>query len=364
MTAGTAAPSFWRFSELKRLFSQAYTDFSDDEAPRLGAALAYYTALSLAPLLILMIAIAGLVFGKDAAQGQLFSQIEGMVGAEGGKMIENMVLNAAKPSSGIIASIIAFATLLFGASSVANELRLSLNAIWELPSTEGIKSMVKERSLALLTVLGCGFLLLVSLTVSSIVAGAGEALARWLPFSEPVLYLLNLALSLSVLSVVFAFLFKFLPDAKVKWSEVLPGAAVTALLFMIGNFLIGMYLGNASFGSTYGAAGSLVIVLVWVYYSAQIVFFGAEVTQVYACERGSETICSATKQDPQSEKSVTGTLKTSKAKSYEADYPRTAAAGGSGINAGMEPAGKTTGWFGLILGSILAGGKASKGLRK
>jgi membrane protein len=361
MTAAAPGPKLWKFNDLKRLFSRAYTDFNDDQAPRLGAALAYYTALSLAPLLILMIAIAGLVFGKEAAQGQLFTQIQGMVGPEGAKMIEEMVRNAAKPSSGVIASIIAFATLLFGASSVANELRLSLDAIWDQSPADGIKSMVKERSLALLTVLGCGFLLLVSLTVSSVVAGAGAALAKWLPFSEPVLYLLNLALSLAVLTVVFGFLLKYLPDVRMKWRDILPGSAVTSLLFMIGNSLIAMYLGRASFGSTYGAAGSLVIVLVWVYYSAQIFFFGAEFTQAYACERGSESFC-APQDEVSAEKKPSGPLKIPKPRQPSEHYARTVASGSSAINT-AEP-GKAAGWVGALLGTMLVGSRFSKTFRK
>src|SRR5687768_1364335 len=186
MAEAVSRPNVWTFNELKRLVTRAYADFNEDQAPRLGAALAYYTALSLAPLLILLIAIAGLVFGEEAAQGRLFGEIRNMVGTDGAKAIEEMVQNAAKPTSGIVASLIGFVTLLFGASSVASELRLSLNAIWEQPQdpNEGIAAMVKQRSYALVVVLGCGFLLLVSLVVSSFVAAAGKFATGWMPFSE------------------------------------------------------------------------------------------------------------------------------------------------------------------------------------
>lgn len=278
-------------SQAKDLLLKSWNEFNEDQAPRLGAALAYYTVLSLAPLLILLIAIAGLVLGKEAAQGQLFGQINSMVGADGAKAIESMIANASKPSSGVVASIIGFLTLLFGASSVAGELKASLNIIWDHSDSEaGIVDIVKDRSKALGVVLAGGFLLLVSLVISSMIAAAGTYVSGFLPLPEVVLVALNFLVSLAVIAGVFAVLFKYLPDVHIQWRDVAIGAAFTAVLFAIGKFLIGMYLGKASFGSTYGAAGSLVIVLVWVYYSAQIFFFGAEFTQVYAREIGSDPL--------------------------------------------------------------------------
>jgi membrane protein len=278
-------------SQTKDLLLKTWNEFNEDQAPRLGAALAYYTVLSLAPLLILLLAIAGLVLGKEAAQGQLFGQINSMVGAEGAKAIEAMVASASKPSSGVIASVIGFLTLIFGASSVAGELKASLNTVWDHSDSEaGLVSIVKDRSKALGVVLAGGFLLLVSLVVSSMIAAAGTYVSGVLPLPEVVLQALNFVVSLAVIAGVFAVLFKYLPDVKIEWHDVAIGAVFTAILFGIGKFLIGMYLGKASFGSTYGAAGSLVIVLVWVYYSAQIFFFGAEFTQVYAREIGSDPL--------------------------------------------------------------------------
>jgi membrane protein len=277
-------------TQAKELLVKTWSEFNKDQAPRLGAALAYYTILSLAPLLILMIAIAGLVFGREAAQGQLFGEIQGMVGKDGAEAIQQMIAGASKPASGVLASIIGFLTLLFGASSVAGELKASLNIIWDLPAdtSEGVVGMVTQRSKALGVVLAGGFLLLVSLAVSSMVAAAGTYFTGILPIPEFVMHAVLFVLSLLVITGVFAVLFKYLPDVNVQWHDVIIGAAFTSLLFTIGKFAIGMYLGKASFGSTYGAAGSLVIVLVWVYYSAQIFFFGAEFTQVYAGRFGSD----------------------------------------------------------------------------
>jgi membrane protein len=278
------------FADWKSLLARTYAEWNDDQAPRLGAALAYYTVLSLAPLLIILIAVAGLVFGQEAAQGQLFDEIQSMVGADGAEAIQEMVKNASKPSSGIIASIIGFVMLVFGASSVAGELKNSLNLIWDQPqdNTSGMKDMVKQRFSALAVVLGGGFLLVVSLAVSSVIAAGGKFMAGLLPLPEIILQMLNILLGMLVITGVFAVLFKYLPDVKVEWRDVFAGAVFTSVLFAIGKFAIGLYLGKASFGSTYGAAGSLVIVLVWVYYSAQIMFFGAEFTQVYAAEHGSD----------------------------------------------------------------------------
>lgn len=270
--------------ELKRLLVKTYEEWSEDQAPRLGAALAYYTCLSLAPLLVIIIAMAGLIFGKEAASGELFHQIKDMVGAEGAKAIQEMVRSASKPSSGIFASVIGFATLLFGASSVASELRYSLNVVWDQPvnTDSGIKDLVKERSYALAVVLGCGFLLVTSLVVSSVLSAAGKYVSHLLPMPGFVFQTFDFLITFAVPTGVFALLFRYLPDVDIEWKDVLLGAAFTSVLFNIGKLLIGLYLGKASVGSAYGAAGSLVILLVWVYYSSQIFFFGAEFTQVYA----------------------------------------------------------------------------------
>lgn len=341
--------------EFFSLLKTTWKEFNEDEAPRLGAALAYYTALSLAPLLILMIALAGLVFGDEAARGQLFEQIDGMVGTDGAKAIQEMVQNASKPASGIIASIIGFLTLLFGASSVAGELKAALNVIWDQnpDPNAGIADTVKQRSSALVVVLGCGFLLLVSLAVSSVLAAGGKFLGGFLPLPEIVLQAINIIVSVIVITGVFAGLFKFLPDVDVQWRDVLLGAAFTAILFTIGKFLIGLYLGKASFGSTYGAAGSLVIVLVWVYYSAQIFFFGAEFTQVYAGAHGSDP--AHKRKEPASRKAAPSTPQRNAARKT----PKAAA------SARPAPAqARSGGVLGTLLGSVLAATKIARVFRK
>jgi membrane protein len=241
------------FTQAKDLLVKTWAEFNEDQAPRLGAALAYYTVLSLAPLLILMISIAALVLGKEAAQGQLFGEIQNMVGKEGAAAIQEMIAGSNKPATGIIASIIGFLTLVFGASSVAGELKAALNIIWDRPAdAEGILGMVTQRSKALGVVLGCGFLLLVSLVVSSTIAAAGTYFTGMLPIPEFVLQALMFAISLVIIAGVFSVLFKYLPDVNVQWHDVIIGAAFTALLFTIGKFGIGMYLGKRALGLLMG----------------------------------------------------------------------------------------------------------------
>jgi membrane protein len=290
------------WTKFKNILVEAYKDWQEDEAPRMGAALAYYTVLSLAPLLIITIAVAGLVLGEEAARGQLLTQISGLVGEQGGEAIQSMVQGAQSKKGGIWASILGFITLLWGASAVVGELQASLNKVWDVQKRddEGLAGTVKQKSYAMALVLGCGFLLLVSLAVSAGIAMAEELMNSVLPLPEFVLQAIHIFASLAIFSLVFAAIFRFLPQADVEWSDVIPGAIFTALLFTIGKFAIGLYLGKASFGSTYGAAGSLVIVLVWVYYSAQIFFFGAEVTYATAESQGSIFKANQKKPQPQS----------------------------------------------------------------
>jgi len=342
------------FTELKRLLTETYTEWSADQAPRLGAALSFYTMLSLAPLLILLIAIAGLVFGQEAARGQLFQQIRDLVGDQGAAAIQTMVQNAGKPGSGIVASIIGFATLVVGASSVASELKNSLNVIWNVRENPdaGVTDMIRTRSTALAVVLASGFLLVVSLAVSSVIAGVGKWFGGFLPLPPFVLQGLNFLVGLAVLTGVFAVLFRYLPDVRVEWDDVLLGAAFTSLLFSVGKLAIGLYLGKAGVGSTYGAAGSLVIVLVWVYYSAQIFFFGAEFTQVYAAEHGSDPLKKRSRSIPDVHATPKPVLAMPMAKNV--------AKGNARLSAGEE----TGGLVGNLIGSALAATKIFRGLRR
>lgn len=257
----------------------------------LGAALAYYTVFSLAPLLVISIAMAGLILGQEAAQGQIFDQLRGLIGDEGGRAIQDMVQSAgAKTSSGVIASIIGIITLLLGASGVFGQLQTSLNIMWgvEPKPGRGLTGMLKDRFLSFGFILVVGFLLLVSLMLSAAITFAAEWMGQISPGTEVLAQVLNLVLSFAVIALLFALIFKYLPDATIAWRDVWLGAAITAALFTLGKFALGLYLGKSSVGSSFGAAGSLVVLLVWVYYSAQILFFGAEFTQVWANRFGEQ----------------------------------------------------------------------------
>lgn len=266
------------------VFKQTVHEWSDDKAPRLGAALAYYTVFSIAPLIVIVIAIAGFWFGRQAAQDQIFNEISSLIGQKGAEAIGSMLQAADKPSHGIIASVLAIVTLLLGATGVFIQLQDALNTIWEVKPKpgRGIRGFIRQRLLSLAMVFGIGFLLLVSLVVSAGLSAAGKWFADVLPGGEEVWQILNFVISFLVIAVLFALMFKYLPDVKIAWRDVWLGGVITAVLFTVGKFALGLYLGRSSVSSAYGAAGSLVVVLLWVYYSAQILFFGAEFTQVYA----------------------------------------------------------------------------------
>ena len=274
------------------LLKATYTDWSEDKAPRLGASLAYYTVFSLAPLLLIVITIAGLVFGQEAVQGRIVAQIGGLLGEEGAEAIQQMIVGASKPRTGAIASAVGIATLLFGASGVFGALHDALNTIWEVEPKpgQGVLGMIKDRFLSFTMVLGVGFLLLVALVVSAALAAMGEFMGGVLPVPEGVVHIVNLIVAFGIITLLFALIYKILPDVEIRWSDVWTGAAFTALLFTIGKFALGLYLGKGTVGSAYGVAGSLIVILLWVYYSAQILFFGAEFTQVYANKYGSRVV--------------------------------------------------------------------------
>lgn len=271
------------------ILKTAAWEFVEDKASQLGAALAFYSILSLAPLLVLAIAVAGFFFGEEAARGGLATQMESTVGAEGAKAIESMLENAHQPEFGSLAALFGLILLLVGASGVFGQLQTAMNAIWEVEPSKGSSVWVffKSRFLSFTLVLGTGFLLLISLVLSAVIAGASQYLSGIWPHLEPLWHVANELVSFFVVMLLFAMIFKFLPDTTVAWRDVWIGAATTAVLFTFGKFLIGLYLGKSSVGSAYGAAGSLVVLLVWIYYSAQILFFGAELTQVYARRHGS-----------------------------------------------------------------------------
>lgn len=275
------------------LLKETFSEWSKDKASRLSAALAYYTVFSLAPLLIIVIAIAGAVFGEEAARGEIVGQIQGLVGRDGAEFIETAIENANKPATGRFASIISVVVLLFGASGVFAELQDALNTVWEVQAKpeRGLINVIRNRFLSFTMVLGVGFLLLVSLVASAALAATVNFFGHLLPPGlDFVWQLANFIFSFIVATVLFGLIYKVLPDVKIGWSDVWIGAAITSVLFSIGRYVLGQYLGNSSFGSTYGAAGSLVVVLAWVYYAAQILFFGAEFTQVYARKYGSQIV--------------------------------------------------------------------------
>lgn len=269
------------------LVKRSFSDWMEDKAPRLAAALAYYTVFSIAPLLIIVIAIAGLVFGPAEVQREVVAQVESLIGETGAAAVEGMLGSASDPESGIFAAIAGAVTLVLGASGLFGQLQDALNTIWEVAPRpdRGIWGTIQDRFLSFTMVLGVGFLLLVSLVISAALAGLERYLGGILP--EAILQIVNFIISFLVIMLLFAMIYKVLPDVEIAWRDVWLGAAITSLLFTIGKLLIGLYLGHSSVASAYGAAGSLAVILIWVYYSAQILLLGAEFTQVYANLYGS-----------------------------------------------------------------------------
>jgi membrane protein len=265
------------------LFKTTAKEFSEDKVPRLGAALAYYTIFSIGPLLLIAVAMAGLFFGQEAARGQISGELGKLLGSQMAKSLEEMIQAAAKPKSGMLATIVGIVTLMLGASGLFGQLKDALNTIWNVEPKKagGIMGFVKERFLSMAMVLGIGFLLLITLVFDAAISAMGPMLQR-LVGGEALMHVVSLVLSFIVSTVLFAAIFRILPDLKIAWHDVWLGAIFTSLLFVLGKWGLGLYLGKAAVGSAYGAAGSLVILLVWVYWSAQILFFGAEFTQVYA----------------------------------------------------------------------------------
>ena len=287
------------------------SDWSDDNASRLAAALAYYSLLSLAPLLVIVIAVAGLFYGPDAARGKIAGELGAVVGGEAAQGIQSVAASARSQTGGIISTVVGVVTLFVGASGVFGELQSSLNTIWEVKPKpgRGVLGELKDRFLSFTMVLGVAFLLLVSLVLSALLSAVGSAVAGALPGGEGIWQIVTFLFTFSLVTALFALIFKYVPDAQIQWRDVWLGAAVTALLFTIGKFLLGLYLGKAAPGSSYGAAGSIIALVVWVYYAAQILFLGAEFTQVQARRNGAGIRPSegAVPADSDSERAVHGT---------------------------------------------------------
>jgi membrane protein len=269
---------------------QTFGEWSNDKGGRLGAALAYYTVFSLAPLLLLVISVAGLVFGRQAAEGTMFGQLAGIIGPDAARLIQAAVAKANQTRGGVLGTAIGFVVLLAGATGVVIELQDALDTVWKVQPKprRGVWGVVRTRLLSVAMILSLGFLLLVSLVVSAALA----ALSGWMRavFGDVAIlsWFIDAAVALVVIATMIALIYKILPDAKVAWRDVWVGALATAILFMAGKYLIGLYIGRASVGSAFGAAGSLAVLLVWVYYSAQIVLLGAEFTRVYANRFGAK----------------------------------------------------------------------------
>jgi membrane protein len=276
-----------------QLVKTTASEWSHHNAPRLGAALAYYALLSIAPLLVLMVAICGLVFEKNTAERQLLGQVRAALGPLVAKSLQSLIDNAHQISRGILATIVAIATLLFGASGVFLELRESLNTIWDAPAVPSStwRNLIWQRVVSFGMVLALGFLLLISLLLSTVLAVATKFFEGYVPLRAAIWgEVANFALPLIALSILFALIFKFVPNVPIKWRDVVIGGIATAVLFQIGRALLSLYMATAGVGSAYGAAGSIVAFVAWVYYSAQIFFFGAIFTNVYARTVGSHSI--------------------------------------------------------------------------
>jgi membrane protein len=266
------------------LVKHTVTEWIDLGVSRMGAALAFYTIFAIAPLFVIVLAMAGLWFGDEAARRELFGQVSGLVGSEGGEAIQALVSAAHKPKTGAWATVIALVTLLVGATGVFVQLQDALNSIWGVRRApgRGMRNFIKDRLLSFALIVGIGFLLLVSLVLSAGLAALGKYMGGLLPVPATLWQGINFVVSFGVITLLFAMIFKVLPDVKIAWRDVWIGAVITAFLFNLGKFLLGLYLGRSSVTSAYGAAGSLVVVLLWVYYSAQILFFGAKFTQLYS----------------------------------------------------------------------------------
>jgi membrane protein len=305
------APAFlsripW-LSYLVKLTVETGKEWLKDGASRLAAALAYYTVFSLAPLLIIVIAVAGFFFGETQARDEIFQQMQSLMGDSGAQYVRTLLDTSWNPSTGLIATVVGFVALLIGATGAFAQLQDALNLIWDAEPRKGngIWLYLRQRLLSFSLVLTIGFLMVVSLVLSAALSAAGKYLFWMLPSYFPLLNLLNWFLSFLVTAGLFAAIYKILPDAQVRWKNVWLGAVVASFLFSVGRYFIGLYLGQGSFGSVYGAAGSFVVILIWVYYSAQILFFGAEFTWVCARHDGSGILAAdATSRDPKGQKKL------------------------------------------------------------
>ncbi|MEO6362967.1 MAG: YihY/virulence factor BrkB family protein [Caldimonas sp.] len=282
--APRSAAAWWQ------LVKDAGAAWIADYAPSMGAALSYYTVFSLAPLLLIVVSVAGLVFGEEAVRGELFGQLQSMMGADAAKAVEGLLVSVSKPAQGITGTIVGIAVLLFGATTVFGELQDALDRIWRAPAREeggGLWGLLRARLLSFGMILGLAFLLMVSLVLGGVISALGKWMGPMFGGWELLAQVVNLVVGFGLTTLVFAMIYKLMPRVRVRWHDVWLGALVTALLFTVGKLLIGLYIGKSGVASGFGAAGSLIVVFVWVYYSAQIFLIGAEFTWVYARTFGS-----------------------------------------------------------------------------
>jgi len=277
------------FTGAWKMLKETVLSFIDDEALSRGAAIAFYTVTSIAPVLLIVVAIAGLAFGHDAAQNAIITQLSGLMGQQTAEVIQAAIASAAGKSSGILATIIGVATLVATASGVFGEMQSSLNAIWKAKSVATtVSRLIRARATSLGLVAALGFLLIVSLAVSAGLTAFGNYLDSIIPIGKLIFPILNFFVSLALLAALFAAIYKVLPDRRLEWRDVIIGAIVTSVLFTIGKSLVGWYLGSSAVASSYGAAGGLIVLLLWVYYSVQIFLLGAEFTKIFANQHGSK----------------------------------------------------------------------------
>lgn len=278
-----------RVRDVKILLQETYDNWNRHGAITLGGALAYFALFSIAPTLIIAIALAGLVFGRSAVSGHVYAQLAGLLGPQAAQTIQTMVQSAYQPSQDIVGTLVGLGALVIGAAGVFAELKYALNIVWGVrpPSSANLLGLIKAEFISFSTVVGIGFLLLISLLISAALTALTDFLNAIFPFLAPILHLVNFAVSFGFITLLFAMIFKVLPDVRISWRDVWVGAGITSLLFSLGKFAIGFYVGHSNLASGFGAAGSLVVVLVWVFYSALIVLFGAEFTRVFARHYGS-----------------------------------------------------------------------------
>ena len=276
--------SIWQF------LKTTINEWVEAEPFQLAAALSYYTLFSLAPLLLIAIGVAGLVFGREAAQNQIVETLQGMIGQDSAKAVQEMIqASSEKPKTGMLSTIIGFVALLFGAGGVVGQLQTSLNKVWEVTPKpgQGIWGFLRQRFFSFAMVLAIGFLLLVSLVVTAVLSSFTSMLSSFLGDATYVAHAIDIIVSFGFVTLLFALIYKYVPDVEIHWRDIWVGAALTSIMFTVGKYLIGLYIGTSGVNSTFGAAGSLITILVWVYYSSLIFFLGAEFTRVYATQYGS-----------------------------------------------------------------------------